>query len=68
MTDTKDDWMGFEDAVQWIMKRTGRTRAQAIAALKEKGRKGEIAFVGDNIETGRREIIPPTAPAFKAEH
>ena len=65
MSDTNDDWMGFDDAVRFVMQRTGKNRKQAIAALKEKARKGEIEFVGTNIQTGRRGIIPPTSPAFK---
>jgi hypothetical protein len=57
---TEDDrWMTFEEAIQWVMKQTGKTHRQAKAALNEKCRQGKIRAVGTNLRTGQRETVPP---------
>jgi hypothetical protein len=49
----------WEEAINWVMKHTGRTRRQAIRALLEKAEKeGSGAFTGINPATGRREPVP----------
>ena len=54
-------WMDFEEALQHIMRVTGKTRRQAKAALMKKLRAGEIYAIGTNAKTNRVERIPPKA-------
>jgi hypothetical protein len=59
MTEDMKGWMDFEEAIQWVMKRTGKNHRQAEAALKERCRQGLISCRGTNSRTGWLEAVPP---------
>ena len=54
-----DDQMTMDEVLDHIMRVTGKNRRQAKAALLEKIASGELPATGVNMETGKREIIPP---------
>jgi hypothetical protein len=56
-----DKMMSMDEAVDWIVHSTGKSRRQAKAMLVEACRKGEVRAVGVREDTGEREAIPPDA-------
>jgi hypothetical protein len=56
-----DKQISIDEAVELIMRNTGKTRRQARQALVEYCRSGKLRATGINPETGEREIIPPEA-------
>jgi hypothetical protein len=58
MEKTDDEFWNEDQCLAHIMRVTGKTRRQAKAALLEKLRDGSIPARGENIDTGRIEIIP----------
>lgn len=56
-----DPFMDIDQAVEHIMRATGKTRRQARYALIEAARSGKLRASGINPDTNKREAIPPEA-------
>lgn len=56
-----DRFMSIDDAVEYVMRVTGKTRRQAKHAIIEMARSGKLRAVGVNPDTNEHEAIPPEA-------
>jgi hypothetical protein len=56
-----DPFMSFDEAIEHVMRVTGKTRRQARYALIEAARSGALPTTGINSDTNQREAIPPEA-------
>jgi hypothetical protein len=56
-----EDKMGWEEAIEKIMKYKGVSRNEATAQLVEKCRQGKIRTWGVRADTGESGPIPPEA-------
>jgi hypothetical protein len=59
MPDDQRAMIDFNEAIELIMQRTGRSRRQARAVLIEACRQGKVPASGIHPRTGKREVIPP---------
>jgi hypothetical protein len=57
----KTEYISAEEALQMLMKATGKTRRQAKMALAEAARQGKVRTCVFDEETGERKDIPPEA-------
>ena len=60
-----DDLMNLDEALDHIMRVTGKTRRQARIALLKKLNSGELPATGINVATGKREVIQPGKLKFE---
>lgn len=61
ITHNDEPYMDIDEAVEHVMRATGKTRRQAKHAIIEMARSGRLRAIGTNSYTNEREAIPPEA-------